>query len=70
MGNISLSRSCFIVPILKFNPDFVNGVKFMIFWHNRGLRVYFDLHMADFQKGPKRFFLYYKIDMWYEYKDL
>ena len=30
------------------DPDFVNGAKCIIFWHNNGLKVYFDLYVADF----------------------
>ena len=35
-------------------PDFVIRVKCIIFWHNKGLRVYFDLYAANFLKSRKK----------------
>ena len=44
-----------MVQNLELDPDFVNGVKYIIFWHNRGLRVYWDFYAAEFQKSTKKY---------------
>ena len=36
---------------LELDPDFILHVKFTIFWLNKGLRVYLDLHVLDFPKN-------------------
>ena len=38
--------------------DFVIRVKYIILWHNRGLRVYFDLYAPDLER-KKWFFFYF-----------
>ena len=52
------------------DPDFVLHVKCTIFWLNRGLRVYFDLHPPDFPKSTSKYlvglitFLVQNIQFW------
>ena len=40
----SVERVEIIVPRLKFGTKNFIGVKCMLNWHNRGLRLYFDLY--------------------------